>query len=83
MTESRHRERTISSETCELELSGSRYQCRLDNVSSAGAMVKCIGFLQEAWPGDKGVLRQQDHSQDLTCHITRIGSSEIGLRFDN
>ena len=83
MTDSRHGERINSSEKCELELHGSRYQCRLENISSTGAMVKCIGFLKEAWTGERGVLRKLDHSKELACHITRIDSSEIGLRFDN
>lgn len=82
MTDSRHGVRTGSSEKCELELRGSRYQCRLDNISSTGAMVTCLGFLQEAWPGDKGVLRRYDDGKEFTCHITRIASSKISLRFD-
>ena len=82
MTDSRHGERTGSSEICELELRGSRYHCRLDNISPAGAMVTCLGFLQEAWPGDKGVLRRPDDGKELTCQITHIEASKIGLRFD-
>ena len=82
MTDSRHAGRANASEKCELELNGSRYRCRLDNISSAGAMVKCIGFLQESWPGDKGVLRNLDHAEEHACHITHIASSKVGLRFD-
>jgi hypothetical protein len=55
----------------------------LDNISSSGAEVKCSGFLQENWPGDKGVLHLHDHEGEVACHITRISSSKIRLRFDN
>lgn len=82
MTDSRRGERAGPSEICELELRGSRYQCRLDNISPAGAMVRCLGFLQEAWPGDKGVLRRHAEGTERACHITRISSAKVGLRFD-
>lgn len=83
MSDKRDGLRTTSSQDCELELSGSSYQCRLDNISSSGAEVKCRGFLQESWPGDKGVLHLHDHDGEVACHITRISSSKISLRFDN
>ena len=83
MSDKRHGLRTTSSQDCEFELSGSSYQCRLDNISSSGAEVKCLGFLQESWPGDKGVLHLHDHEGEVACHITRISSSKISLRFDN
>ena len=82
MSDKKHGLRTTSSQDCDLELSGSSYQCRLDNISSCGAEVKCLGFLQESWPGDKGVLHLHDHEGEVACHITRISSSKISLRFD-
>lgn len=83
MSDKRHGLRITSSKDCDLELSGSCYKCRLDNISSSGAEVKCSGFLQESWPGDKGVLHLHDHEGEVACHITRIASSKISLRFDN
>ena len=75
--------RVKSSDRCELDLGGSSYKCRLDNISSSSAAVKCVGFLQESWPGDKGVLHLNDHGGEVACHITRIASSKISLRFEN
>jgi hypothetical protein len=82
MNVARYGKRTRSSENCELDLGGSRYRCRLDNISPSGARVNCIGFLQEIWPGDAGVLHLHDHAEELPCRITRIASSTIGLRFE-
>ncbi len=82
MNVTRYGPRTGSSETCTLDLGSSRYRCRLSNISSSGALVTCVGFLQELWPGDKGVLRLDDRSDELACRITRIASSRIGLRFE-
>lgn len=74
--------RTKSSERCVLDLGGSGYQCRIGNISMSGAMVNCIGFLQESWPGDKGVFHLNDSSGELACRITHIAASKIGLRFE-
>lgn len=83
MSSKRDGPRTTSRQNCDLELSGYCYQCRIDNISSSGAEVKCSGFLQESWPGDKGVLHLHDHGGEVACHITRIATSKISLRFDN
>ena len=83
MSDKRHDLRTTSGQDCDLELSGYSHQCLLDKISSSDAEVKCSGFLQESWPGDKGVLHLHDHEGDVACHITRISSSKISLRFDN
>jgi len=72
-----------SSDRCELDLCGSSYKCRLDKISSSGAAVKCVGFLSESWPGDKGVLHLHDHVGEVACHITRIASSKISMRFES
>lgn len=82
MTDKIDSKRAKSSDRCELELGGSSYLCRLDEISSSGAEINCTGFLQESWPGDKGVLHLQDHEGEVVCHITRIASSKISLRFD-
>jgi hypothetical protein len=83
MAEARHDMRVNSSEKCELNLDGSRYQCRITNISSSGAMVNCIGFLREIWPGDRGVLLLPDQAANHGCHITHIAAAKIGLHFDD
>jgi PilZ domain len=81
MKATRSNSRTGSSENCEIDLGGSRYQCRISNISASGARVTCLGFLQEVWPGDRGVLRLNNRTGELPCRVTRIASSTIGLRF--
>ncbi len=83
MTDTRHDKRIYSSEKCELDLAGSVHQCRINNISSAGALVNCLGFLREAWPGDKGVLHLHDQSGEHACHVSHIAAAKIGLRFDD
>ena len=82
MADTRTDSRTGSSEKCVIYLGGSRYQCRVGNISPSGARVTCLGFLQEVRPGDKGFLHLGDNQAGLPCRITRIASSTIGLRFD-
>ena len=83
MAEARHSRRIYSSDSCELDLDGSTHECRIDNISSSGALVNCLGFLREAWPGDRGVLHLHDQSGGLKCHIAHIAAAKIGLRFDD
>ena len=83
MSDKRDGMRAKSSYRCELELGGSSFQCRIDNITPNGAAVNCTGFLQESWPGDKGVLHLHDHEGEVACRIMRIASSKISLRFDN
>ena len=73
--------RNISSSRCELDLSGSRYQCRLDSISSSGARVNCLGFLRETQRGDKGVLHLPVETGDKACRVTQIEAAKIQLRF--
>jgi len=72
---------TVSSGRCELDLSGSRYQCRLDNISASGARVNCLGFLRETQRGDKGVLHLKAGTGDIACRVTQIAAAKIQLRF--
>jgi hypothetical protein len=83
MTDARHDMRIHSSEKCELDLDGSVHHCRINDISSSGALVNCAGFLREAWPGDKCVLHMHDQPDELECHISHIAASKIGLRFDD
>jgi hypothetical protein len=80
MINSRQEIRTISSEKCEIKKGGSVYECRLEDISSSGAKVTCLGFLQETWPGDKCVLHLYDDT-DIPCQVKHIAASNIGLRF--
>lgn len=81
MINTRQETRTISSEKCEIKKNGSVYECRLEDISSSGAKVTCVGFLQETWPGDKCVLHLNDESGDIQCQVMHIAASNIGLRF--
>lgn len=83
MIDARQEIRTNASEACELDLDGYLHQCRIQNRSPAGALVTCLGFLREAWPGDKGVVHLHDQSGDRTCHIVHIAAAKIGLHFDD
>lgn len=83
MINTRHARRINSSEKCALHLSGTSYQCRLDNVSLDGVQVNCIGFLREVWPGDKGVLHLADRPEGVSCQVTHIAAAKIGLKFDH
>lgn len=73
--------KNISSSRCELDLSGSRYHCRLDEISAAGARVNCLGFLRETQRGDKGVLHLQAEKGDIACRVAQIEAAKIQLRF--
>lgn len=81
MVKARRSRRTNSSEPCALQLGASHYQCRLENVSAGGAMVNCIGFLREVWPGDRGVLQLPDRPDGVSCRVTHIAAAKIGLQF--
>jgi hypothetical protein len=82
MNDARHEMRIKSSEACELDLDGSIHECRIQNRSTAGALVTCLGFLREAWPGDKGVVHLHDKGS-RTCHIVHIAAAKIGVHFDD
>jgi len=74
--------RTIASGKCELDFSGTRYQCRLDSISSSGAQVNCLGFLRETRRGDKAVLHlPAETSEEIACRVTHISAAKIQLRF--
>jgi hypothetical protein len=68
--------------SCEVELSGSRYQCRLDSMSSAGARVICLGFLRETLRGDRALLHLPA-AGDIPCRVADIAAAKIKLRFEN
>jgi hypothetical protein len=73
--------RTITSDQCELDLNGTRHQCRLNGISSSGARVNCLGFLQETRRGDKTVLHLHADTNEITCRVTDITGAKIQLRF--
>ena len=73
--------RTISSGRCEVDLSGTTYQCRLDSISASGARVNCLGFLQETHLGDKAVLHLHAEMGEIACRVTEIAAAKIRLRF--
>jgi hypothetical protein len=74
--------RTIDSGKCELDFSGTRYQCRLDTISSSGARVNCLGFLRETLRGDRAVLHlPTGTSEEIACRVTHIEAAKIQLRF--
>ena len=77
----RRNPRSVSSEKCEIDLSGSKHECRLKNISADGAMVSCVGFLRETWPGDECVLHLNDEGETKACKVTHIAASLIGLKF--
>ena len=72
--------RTVAGGKCELEFSDTRYQCRLDSISSSGARVNCLGFLDETQRGDKAVLHLHQ-TNALACRIKHIAGASIQLRF--
>lgn len=72
---------TVASDKCELDLSGTTYQCRLNSISSSGARVNCLGFLQETLQGDKAVLHLDAETNEIACRVTHITAAEIELRF--
>jgi primosomal replication protein N len=72
---------TIASDKCELDFSGTKYQCRLNSISSSGARVNCLGFLQETRRGDKAVLHLHAETNEIACRVTHITAAEIELRF--
>lgn len=74
---------TIASGKCELDLSGTTYQCRLDSVSAFGARLNCLGFLQETHQGDSGVLHLHAEPSAIDCRVTHIAAAKIRLRFVN
>lgn len=74
-------DRKSRSEECGIELSGFKHQCRLENISSSGAMVNCTGFLQETWPGDNCSLHLHHPEEEITCRVIHISASKIGLQF--
>ena len=74
--------RTIASGECELDFSGTRYQCRLNSISSSGARVNCLGFLRETLRGDKAVLHlPTEASEEIASRVTHIAAAKIRLRF--
>jgi hypothetical protein len=73
--------RTIARGKCELDLSGYKHQCRLDSISSSGALVNCLGFLQETFPGDKAVLHLNAETEEIACRVTHIAAAKIQLLF--
>jgi len=73
--------RTITDSRCELDFSGTRYQCRLDDISSTGARLNCLGFLHEINRGDKVVLHLQTDTSNISCRIADIAAAKINLRF--
>ena len=73
--------RTIAGDQCELDLNGTRHQCRLNGISSSGARVNCLGFLQETRRGDKTVLHLHAEKNEITCRVTDITAAKIQLRF--
>jgi len=77
----RHDDRSIASDRCELNLSGSRHECRLKNISATGALVSCVGFLRETWPGDMCELHLHNESDAIVCQVTHIEASLVGLKF--
>lgn len=81
MKKKRGAARITSSEKCELVLHGSRHECLLKNISPAGALVTCTGFLRETWPDDEGVLHFNAENSDRACKVTHISAQLVGLRF--
>lgn len=77
----RHDTRETSSYSCKINVSGSIHECRLENISASGARVNCLGFLKETSPGDQCTLHFGDGRDDITCHVTNITASHIGLKF--
>ena len=73
--------RTIASDDCGLDFSGTKYQCRLNSISSSGARVNCLGFLQETRQGDKAVLHLDAETNEIACRVTHITAAKIQLRF--
>ena len=73
--------RTIPSGKCELDLRGTRHECRLDSISATGAQVNCLGFLQESHQGDKALLHLHFEPGELACRVTHIAGAKIRLRF--
>jgi primosomal replication protein N len=73
--------RTIAGDQCELDLNGTRHQCRLNDISSSGARVNCLGFLQETRRGDTTVLHLHAETNGVTCRVTDITGAKIHLRF--
>jgi hypothetical protein len=73
--------RTIASGRCELDLSGTKYECRLDGISSSTARLNCFGFLRETLPGDEAVLHLDAETSEIACRVTHIAAAKIQLRF--
>jgi hypothetical protein len=73
--------RTIATGKCELDLRGYKHQCRLDSLSSSGAQVNCLGFLQETFRGDKAVLHLDAETSEIACRVTHIAAAKIQLQF--
>lgn len=71
---------TIPSGKCELDLRGTRHECRLDSISAAGVRVNCLGFLQESQRGDAALLHLHFAPGELACRITQIAGARIRLR---
>lgn len=81
MKKARAEVRRPSATTCEIDISGSKHECRLENISSSGALVNCLGFLQETWPGDTCILHLDSKTGGISCQVTHISSSKVGLQF--
>ncbi len=66
---------------CEVDLDGSRHQCRLDGITRTGAKVNCTGFLRATSRGEPCVVHLQGDARQIGCRVTEIAAGRMHLRF--
>ena len=85
MSDTRHGLRSKCSEKCMLVLNGTNHECKLENISISGVLIRVSEHMMSIRTGTRCGLHLCGDPQlcpgEYACQITRISTNEIGLKF--